>query len=65
MEMCLRYDREMGAGLGALLRADTAQPSAGQLWQMWKATAHELHRRQQAKPGVEAHERDQRREHAE
>jgi len=45
IEMCLRFDAEMAAGMRAMLAGDTATPSAGQLWSMWSSTSNELRRR--------------------
>jgi hypothetical protein len=48
IEMCLRFDPELAAGMRAMLTADTGSPSAGQLWQMWSAAANELRKRRGA-----------------
>lgn len=48
IEMCIRHDPEMVAGVRGLLANASAQPSAGELWHMWRTTASELQRRQAA-----------------
>ncbi|MBK8257497.1 MAG: hypothetical protein IPK82_33115 [Polyangiaceae bacterium] len=47
IEMCLRYEPSFVSGLADLLRADTAEPSAGQLWEMFTRTANAVMERPQ------------------
>ena len=48
LEMCLRYDPELAAGVRAMLTGDTTQPSPGHLWNLWNQTVTGILRRKAA-----------------
>ena len=39
LEMCLRFDAELTAGLRAMLTAETSNPSPRHLWHLWSQAA--------------------------